>query len=233
MKRLSIVIMIFTIAFTVFFIGPPFLDIPFAPYPLMKVADVFDVLTALVLLPLYWLLLRMGQPKPIELSGMVIFFIFAALWVQGQGMHLSANSIHHLLGGMETTDIYGLTYFYDEVLSHYIWHIGIMGLSAFIIYRHWRNPYTDEQAPLWPIVLAGLIHGFTMFLIVIEAGTAPLGATFAFLAGLFGLIWGWKRIRQRPVAVFFLISYFVATLFFVGWGIYWQGFPQFSEVGLL
>ncbi len=233
MKRLSIVIIIFAIAFTVLFICPPFLDKPFVFYPLMKVADVFDVLTPLVLLPLYWLLFRMGQPKPINLSGMVIFFIFAALWVQGQGMHLSANSIHHLVEGMEATDVYTLTYFYDEVLSHYIWHIGIMGLSAFIIYRQWQNSYTDEQVPLWPILLAGVIHGFTLFLIVIEAGTAPLGVTFALLAGLFGLIWGRGKMRQRPVATFFFISYFVATLFFIGWGIYWQGLPQFSEVGLL
>ncbi len=233
MKRLSIIILVFIIAFAVFFIGPPFLGKPFAFYPLMKVADVFDVLTPLVLLPLYWLLFRMGQPKPIKLSRMVIFFIFAALWVQGQGMHLSANSIHHLVEGMEATDVYTLTYFYDEVLSHYIWHIGIMGLSAFIIYRHWQNPYADEPVPLWPILLAGVIHGFTLFLIVIEAGTAPLGVTFAFLAGLFGLIWGRRKIRQRPVATFFFISYSVATLFFAGWGIYWQGLPQFSEVGLL
>ena len=233
MKRLSVLILVFALAFSVFFIGPPFLGKPFNPYPLMKVADVFDVLTPLVLLPLYWLLYRIGQPKPITRSGMIIFFIFAALWAQGQGMHLSANSIHHLLEGMETTNIYKLTYFYDEVLSHYIWHIGIVGISAFIIYSQWQNPFTNEQAPLWPLVLAGVIHGFTLFLIVIEAGTAPLGVTFAFLAGLFGLIWGRRRISQQPVATFFFISYAVATLFFIGWGIYWQGLPQFSEVGLL
>ena len=50
---------------------------------------------------------------------------------------------------------------------------------------------------------------------------------------LFGLIWGRKGMSQRPVATFFFVSYLVATLFFIGWGIYWRGLPQFSEVGLI
>lgn len=233
MKRLSILILVFAIAFAVFFIGPPFWDKPFGPYPLMNVADVFDILTPLVLLPLYWLLYRMGQPKPAALTGMVIFFVFAAFWAQGQGMHLSANSISNLMKGMETGNIYHLTYFYDEVLSHYLWDFGVVGLSAFLIFRGWQNPFIEERATLWPLILAGVIHGFTFFLVVIESGTAPLGVTFAILAVLFGLIWGRRRMSQQPVATFFLISYAVATLLFIGWGIYWRGLPQFSEVGLI
>ena len=233
MKRLSIVILIFAIAFALFLVGPPFMGKPFSPYPLMKVADVFDILTPLVMLPLYWLLLRMGQSKPINIAGMVIFFVLAAFWAQGQGMHLSANSIDHLLKGMENTDIYRLTHFYDEVLSHYLRDIGIVGLSAFLIFRSWRNPFAEEPGVLWSPILAGIIHGFTFFLVVIESGTAPLGVTFAVLAAVFGLVWCRKGMSHRPIATFFFISYVVAALFFIGWGIYWQGLPQFSEVGLL
>jgi len=233
MKRLSAIILLFSIAFFIFLIGPPLLNKPFDPYLIMNVADVFDILTPLILLPLYWLLYRQCQPEPANMSGIVIFFIFAAFWAQGQGMHLSANSIGHLLYGMEATDIYKLTYFYDEVLSHYLWHFGIIGLSAFLIFRQWQNPFTEEQATLWPLILAGIIHGFTLFLIVIEAGTAPLGVTFAVLVVLFGLIWGRKKMGQQPLTTFFFISYTVATLFFIGWGIYWQGLPQLSEVGLI
>ena len=231
MKRLSAIILLFTIAFAIFFIGPPLLGRPFDPYPLMNVADVFDILTPLVLLPLYWLLYRKSQPGPVSMSGIIVFFIFAAFWAQGQGMHLSANSIGHLLKGMEGSDIYNLTYLYDEVLSHYLWHFGIIGLSAFLIFRQWQNPFIKEQATLWPLILAGVIHGFTFFLMVIEAGTAPLGVTFAVLVVLFSLIWGRKKMSQQPLTTFFFISYTVATFFFIGWGIYWRGLPQFSEVG--
>ena len=127
MKRSSVLILVFAIAFAVFFVGPPLLGKPFGPYPLMETADVFDILTPLVLLPLYWLLYRMSQKEPINLSGIIVFFVLAAFWAEGQGMHLSANSIGHLLKGMENSDIYKLTYFYDEVLSHYLWHFGIIG----------------------------------------------------------------------------------------------------------
>lgn len=234
MKRLSILILVFAVAFAIFLVGPPFLSkLAFPPYPLMKVADVFDILTPLVLLALYWLLFRVGQPKPVNMSGMVVFFILAALWAQGQGMHLSANSIDHLLKGMENTDIYLLTHFYDEVLSHYLRDIGIVGLSAFLIMRSWKHPLPKSTESSGHTILAGLIHGFTFFLIVIESGTAPLGVTFAVLVAVFGLVWGRKGMSQRPVATFFFISYIVAALFFIGWGIYWQGLPQFSEVGLI
>ncbi len=233
MKRLSALILVFAIAFAVFFVGPPFLGKTFGPYPLMKVADVFDILTPLVLLPLYWLLYRVSQKKPISLSGMIVFFVFAAFWAEGQGMHLSANSIGHLLKGMENSDIYKLTNFYDEVLGHYLWHLGIVGLSAFLIFRQWQNPIIEEQTPLWPLVLAGVIHGFTFPLIVLEGRTVPLGVTFAVLAVLFGLIWGRKKMRKQPVATFFFVSYAVATLFFLGWGIYWGGLVEPSKVGFI
>ena len=234
MKRLSVLILVFAVAFAIFLVGPPFLSrLTFTPYPLMKVADVFDILTPLVLLPLYWLLFRMGQPKPVNISGMVIFFALAAFWAQGQGMHLSANSINHLLKGMENTDIYRLTHFYDEVLSHYLRDIGVVGLSTFLIVRSWQKPFAEGQGVLWSPILAGIIHGFTFFLVVIESGTAPLGVTFAVLAAVFGLVRGRKGVSQRPVAAFFFISYIVAALFFTGWGIYWRGLPQFSEVGLI
>jgi hypothetical protein len=233
MKRLPLLIIVFAIAFAIFLVGPPFLSkITFAPYPLMKVADVFDILTPLVLLPLYWLLLRMGQPK-LNTSEMVIFFILAAFWVQGQGMHLSANSIDHLLKGMETTDIYRLTHFYDETLSHYLRDIGIVGLSAFLMIRSSQSPFANGQRVLWSTIVAGIIYGFTFFLVVIESGTAPLGVTFAVLTAVLGLIWGRKNMSLKPGATFFIISYIVAALFFIAWGIYWQGLPQFSEVGLL
>jgi hypothetical protein len=49
MKRLSVFILVFAVAFTVLFIGPSFLSkSPFGPYPLMQVADVFDIMTPLV-----------------------------------------------------------------------------------------------------------------------------------------------------------------------------------------
>ena len=233
MKRLSLFIIIFSVASAVFFMAPALLSKQFGLYPLMKMGDVLDILTPLVLLPLYWLLYRIDGKKLLSLSGTVLFVLFAAFWVEGQGMHLSANAISHLLKGMESSDVYKLTNFYDEILSHYLWHIGIVGLSALIIFRQWRNPFIEEQTAVWPLILAGVLHGFTFFVMVIEAGTAPLGVTFALLVVFLVLVWGRKKMSQRPLLTYFFVSFSVAAIFFIGWAIYWGGLPEFSQVGII
>jgi hypothetical protein len=114
-----------------------------------------------------------------------------------------------------------------------MWHFGIFGLSALILLRQIRNPFTEKQASSWMIILAGIIHGFTLFVIVVEAETAPLGVTYVIVVALFGLIWGWKRFRYQPLLLFFFITCLIAVLFFAGWGAYWGGLPEFSEVGII
>lgn len=233
MKRLSLFILIFSIAFALFFFGPPLLSKQFGVYPLMKVGDFFDIFTPLILMPLYWLLFRLDANKAPGLKENLIFLLLVAFWVEGQGIHLSANSIGHFLKDMTGSDIYNLSSFYDEVLSHYLWHFGLFGLSALIIFRQWKNPFTEGQAVSWLLILAGIIHGFTLFVIVIEGRTTPLGVPFVILVTSLGLIWGWKRFSQQPLLLFFFVACLVATVFFTGWGIYWHGLPEFSEVGII
>jgi hypothetical protein len=233
MKRLSFLVLVFAILFAVFFIVPPLLSQQFSPYPLMKIGDVFDLLTPLALIPLYWLLYRLTEEKKITLSGVVLFVVLAALWVEGQGMHLAANSIGHLLEDVKGTDAYQLTFFYDEVLSHYLWHSGIVGLSTLLLWRQWHSPFIGERARVWPLIVAGAIYGFTFFVIVIEAGTAPLGLSFAVLVTVLGWVLGRKRMKEQPLLTFFLIGYSIATAFFIGWAIYWGGLPEFSQVGII
>jgi hypothetical protein len=233
MSRLNRLILVFSIAFALFFVGPPLLGGQFGPYPLMKLGDVFDLLTPLILIPLYWLLYQVGQDKRPSLREGLAFMVLAALWVEGQGMHLAANSIGHLLEEMTGSDAFILTAFYDEVLSHYLWHLGVVGLSALFLIRQWQNPFTGERSPLGLLVLAGIIHGLTFFVIVIEGGTALLGIPFALIVIVIALVWGRDKLREQPLLLFFLISYIVAMLFFAGWGIYWGGLPEFSELGLI
>jgi hypothetical protein len=200
----------------------------------MKVGDVLDILTPLILIPLYWFLFRINsidnQPS---LTENLIFIILAAFWVEGQGMHLAANSIGHLLKDMTSSNIYTLTNFYDEVLSHYLWHFGIVGLSVLIMYRQWRNPFSGDKTVLWLPIIAGIIHGFTLFVVIVEGRTALLGIPFVVLGALLGLVWGLRRFNQQPLILFFLLTCLTAIAFLVGWGIYWRGLPEFSKVGLI
>jgi len=233
MSRLSLAIPVFAVAFAVVFISPPLLGQPFSLYPLMKMGDAVDLLSPLVLIPLYWALFQLGSKKPPSMAASLVFAFLAALWVEGQGMHLSANSIGHHLKTMNASDASALTGFYDEVLSHYLWHLGVMGFSVLLMVRQWRQPLADEQ-PEWRLAsAAGLIYGFAYFAIVVEGQTGLLGVPFAALAALLGLSVGRKRLRQQPLLTFFVVSYWVAVIFFVAWAAYWQGLPEFSQVGII
>lgn len=233
MKQFSRLILLFSVAFALFFVGPALLNKHFAFFPLMRTGEVLDLLTPVVLLPLYWLLYQRASVKSVTLRGSIVFLILTAFWVEGQGMHLSANSIGHLLITMKDSEVYRLTYFYDEQLSHYLWHFGVVGLSALLIFRQWQYPFVKERSGLWLESLAGIIYGFTFFLLIIEGGTTLVGVPFAVLVTVFGLGWGRNRLRQQPLLTFFCVSYLLATMLFASWAIYWGGFPQFSEVGLL
>jgi hypothetical protein len=64
-KRLVLWILIFAVLTPVFVIGPALVGQTFPPYPLMSVADVFDLFTPLVLIPIYWLLFQwVGKDSP-------------------------------------------------------------------------------------------------------------------------------------------------------------------------
>ena len=95
------------------------------------------------------------------------------------------------------------------------------------------RPSAEAAAFRWPVILGGIIHGFSFFCIVVEAGTAPLGVTFSVLATVFLAIWTRKGIRQQPLNMFFLIAYALAIVLFAVWAIWQGGLPEFSEVGFV
>jgi len=231
--RLSRLILAFALLSMVLFLGPALLSQQFGPYPLMRNGDIFDLLTPLVLIPLYFLLFQIRRDLNPNQWEMLAFLVVAVLWVMGQGMHLAANSISHLMEEMKRSDTYALTHFYDEVLSHYLWHVGIVGLSALLLYRQWRNPFQGKAATSGLTTAAGAIYGATFFGVIVEAGTAPLGIPFVVLVSLFGLAAGGQQRKSQPILACFLVSSLVSLILFAAWAIYWGGLPQFSEVGLI
>jgi hypothetical protein len=223
--------LIFALAIAFFILAPAFLNQPFAPNPYLKLADVLDLFTPLVLIPLYYLLLYYGGSQPLSLRSTLVFLVFASLWVLGQGMHLSANTIGQWLSDVAGDQVYDVTYFYDEVLSHYLWHMGAAALSAQLIYNSWKHPFEEQTARLISETVSGIIYGLTIFIIGIEGGTVALLFPFSALAAIAALFLGWGKFKQTPVLTFFMVGYALAALIFVGWGLYWGGFPQFSHLG--
>lgn len=240
MKRLSLLTLAFAVLSLVFIILLIFLRFKFPLYPLISYQDAFDILTPLVLIPIYWLLLRQaGQQSPV-LAEEIAFLVLAAVWVEGHGIHLSANSIDNLIealarnGGLDIkgTDIFRLTYFFDERLGHYLWHLGMLGLAALLIYHEWSRP-AGAATIWWATILAGVVYGFSYFAIFLEGQTVALGLPFAIVIVLLALTRGRSKLAQQPVLAFFFVTCLLAFLLFAGWWLYWGGFPQFSDVGLI
>ncbi len=118
MKHLSLLTLVFSILFAVFFLLLVFFRIPFPPYPLMSYQDVFDILTPLVLIPLYWLLFKYSASGESRLAEEITFMVLAAVWVLGQGMHLAANSINNLAEGLTREG--GIEYHQNRHLHTYL-----------------------------------------------------------------------------------------------------------------
>ena len=239
MNRLPVLILTFALSTLVFILVVVFLRFPFPFYPLLSYQDVVGLLPPLVFIPMYWLMFRhagMGS----SLGQEVAFMLLAALWVEGQAMHLAANSIdnlivalaRHLVLDVRPSDLYQLSLFFDEYLGHYLMHVGMLGLAALLVYREWRAP-VGLVTMRWAIVLAGVIYGIVYFCLFIEGGTVALGLPFGLAILALSLLAGRRTISQRPMLAFFGLACLVAVLLFAGWGLYWSGFPQFSEVRLL
>jgi hypothetical protein len=240
MKQPSLLASVFAVLSAVFFLALIVLRIPFPLYPLMSCQDAIDLLTPLILIPVCWLMFKEAAGRESSRIEELVFIAFAVLWVLGHGMHLAANSINNLAEALARTrgidilgtSIYRLTYFIDEHLSHCLWHFGILGLAGLTIYRESRSPRGIPT--VWPVMIpAGLLYGFTYFCIFLEGQTVLLGLPFAVLVTLLSLVFERNNLALRPFLAFFFVASLAAVVLFMGWGLYWNGFPQFTDVGLI
>jgi hypothetical protein len=132
-------------------------------------------------------------------------------YVQGHGIHLAANSVSNALGKEQPV------YLWDEVVGHYLWYGGLFAVVAALVLALVGRPLTSAWR--WPLAV---LFGLTGATNGIEGQTA----LFSLVVAIGFAVWGWRR---RSGAL--LASYGVTALLIAGWGIYWQGFPEFSELG--
>ena len=138
----------------------------------------------------------------------------AILYTQGHGIHLAANSI----ANAEPSEA---AHLWDEVVGHYLWYGGLAGIVAALTLAlgHLRRPASRLRHPL------GLVFGLTVFTNSVEGGTPWLGllTSVAFLA--------WALPRRDRAPGLLVLPYAVAAIALLAWGVYWRGFPQFTELG--
>jgi hypothetical protein len=146
----------------------------------------------------------------------IAFAAGALAYTQGHGIHLAANSIANV-------DPSDAAHLWDEVVGHYVWYGGLAVVVASLALAAGDRP---ARRSALAIVLA-VLFGFTVFTNSVEGGTPLLGLA----TGVVFVGWGLRR-RDR-LAGLLVPAYGVAVLLLVGWGAYWSGWPEFSEVGWL
>jgi hypothetical protein len=226
----------FAILLTVFIIGPAYLPATFGPYPSLRWGDIVDLFTPVVVLPAAWLLFqRAGVIRP-STAQQLLFVALAGLWASAQGMHLAANAIGHLVPA-DLGDGGQLTYDLDEVLSHYLWHAALLGLTALIAYRAVRGQPEPDAAAIGALVMLGIaaaLFGFTFFVMVTEGQTGPMSLPVAAVIAAAIVLVARGGILQRPGAALFATGYLLALVLCLIWaGMHdWQ-LIEFSKTGII
>lgn len=223
--------LLFSAALAFFILVPPFLKAPFPGYEALRTGDVVDLLTPVVVVPLAWFLLKRAAADQPGDGSLVLFLVFAALWIQGQSMHLAANAIANF--GMGGHPAAALVYDLDEVLSHYLWHAGTVGITGLVAVLAARVSGTPRATPV-TAVLAASLFAFTFFAMVVEGGTAPLGVPAAVVVASAGIWIGRRRLRDLRADTIIAGGYGGAVVLFFVWAALndWR-LVQFSEAGIL
>jgi hypothetical protein len=143
-----------------------------------------------------------------------LLLAFGLVYTQGHGIHLAANSI----ANVEPSDAVHL---WDETVGHWIWYSGLAGLIGTLSYALSEVP---SPRNVWSVA-AAIAFGLTVFTNSVEGGTPALGLA----SGVIFVTWGLRRRGRAPELL--VPAYAVTIACLLGWGLYWRGFPQFSELG--
>jgi hypothetical protein len=228
-------LMFYGIGFAVFHILPAFLE--WNVWNGLAVADLFDLTTpfAIVFLifNLYRKLAGTGSGVPVWLPALLI--LGSITFVEGHGMHLSANAIHRHVDPAGPSPLHALTYFFDERLGHILWDSGNLVMALGILFASLRIRWKMmEQRSVLLLMAAGLVYGFTFFVNAVEGQTVIFQLPAAImLTGMLAAmrVSGRKTFQQNPGVTFFLAGYTGASLLMAIWWLWQGGFPEFSALG--
>jgi hypothetical protein len=222
--------------FAVFIIVPAFLRGPFPPLPILGWAEAFDLVTPFAVVPLAWILALRAAPGPPSVA--LIFALLAAtlLWAQGQGMHLGANAIGHLVEESHGLELGALVELFDEELSHFIWHAGVIGLAGIIAGREFWSVAgpTVPRAAWLAAVGGGILFGATFFMMIVEGRTAVIGIPAAAVLGILPFVIRRRALGRLPITTFTATGFLLAMALTAVWFTINGGtLPEFSDVGII
>jgi len=200
----------------------------------IELGDALDIVTPFAVFGLVWLLVRRTVGEVRGAAALVLLLI-AVIWSQGQGMHLASNSIGHQFSESEGGAAFDLVHFYDEVLSHYVWWVAILALPVYLLVLMFRDRTLSSGGSPLAALPAAAVFGSIMGVDALESAVVPMALpAFAAIAGLATYLFGSApRLRGVELFAFTGASAVIALGVLLGWGVYYGGWPEPSDVGLI
>jgi len=203
-----------------------------------------DFITPFTVIPVAFLLysriFRIGSDPmpPTEFpnhASKIILGIRIILYVEGHGLHLSANSLARLFDKVQNPEFFDATYLFDEIISHYVWDAGVFLISIAMIFASYRMlPKSRSPQNLCLLCAGASLYVFSFAVNGIEGQTV----VFVIPAAILGVVASAgerfkisQDLTTNPVRVFFLVAYLLSLIIVAYWGIRYSGFPQFSDLG--
>jgi hypothetical protein len=198
----------------------------------MSVEEIMDSI-----IPFFWVLvvclLLMKLRFNLESKWIYISFLGLFLILFGEGVHLVGNHFNDILfkSYSISDELKDTAYFYDEVYSHYLIAAGYLIYIISVLFYSIRikeHIFLSRQA-----ILIAILNGFAFSTFSIEGQVVPLvlPIVFATLATL--LLKFRNTLRENSILLYYFSLLLTTFFLLLSWGIINQGFPEFTEVGLL
>jgi hypothetical protein len=234
--RLPWALLAYAVALAVFLLVPPFLTPAVGPPTGFTLQEAVDLLTPLIVIPLAWYVFDLTGG--LGRMGLLAFLVIAIVWTEGQAIHLATNAIGDAVPpeareAFVLTEPGDLAHWFDEELSHWMWHAAWVALSVLLLAAASRTDAVPGAGTSITAAVAGIVHGATFFIVTVEGVTTLLGIPTSIVL----LIWSANVARRglggRPVVVFFLVSSIVSLVGYIGWAALNGGtLPEFTKVGV-
>jgi len=233
---IAVALLGFATALTVFLLFPPFLRGQVGSVPGFTGQEAADLLTPIIAMPLLALAVELTGEATTRTR--VLLIALVALWVSGQGIHLAANAIGDVFpAGPERAAFYAtsagaLDHALDEVLSHWMWHLAWVGLLGTLLLAGVTGARTTTMASRrskWVAGLAGVLHGFTWFVVTDEGGTWALAIPATILLLVLALLLRSRDGAGRVITSFLIVGSLL-TLALYGTWIAYAGWPPASLI---
>lgn len=162
----------------------------------------------------------------------LLFLVGSMLWLQGFVMNHTANYLANTLKSTISEQAYFIIYFYDEIFSHLLNSTGYFIIfSIFAYLSQFLNK--DNFRRFYGGTSSALLTGLIMFLVAIESQTVAIYLTLSLSTLGYLLLQLRNKLLNGSLSSFVAITSFTTLLLILSWGLYFGGFPEFSELGII